>query len=71
MFGANVEIFGGDTEVGFPISAMMRMYYNNYRGFGYSRELGLSAMLAGKYGINASVTNDSKNAGLIGNAGIS
>jgi len=72
-FGGNVEIYGGDTEKGFPInpSLNIKMYYNNYRGFGYSRKIGLETQLNNLFGINASISDDSQDAGLIGTVGIS
>ena len=33
----NIEIFGGDLGVGTGLSKGLKVYYNNYRGFGYAR----------------------------------
>lgn len=42
----NLEIFGADPSVGLGISAGFKGYFNNYRGLGYTRSIGLSGQAA-------------------------
>lgn len=40
--GNGVEIIGGDSEVGVGLSLGASIYYNSYKGVGYSADMGLS-----------------------------
>lgn len=52
----NLELFGLDTSVGLPLSAGLDIYYNNQRGFGYTRNIGAKGSFAGEQsGMSGSV----------------